>query len=238
MLSFLTLTLAVFATLSAAAPPKPEVCDPAKLPDGWVAGRITAPLIQVTGYQKTNPTIAFRCSGTVVVLDGCSFMVKDFIFGNALQTKWYAGIISLDPVTKQVIRSDDAVNFSAQDVAPVNNQNSSIYSLIRDPIVGYSFNSVNQLRVFDIANQQIVCTADLPNANPLATQSLLVSIASPTAPFGVSATAGLTTTTKVATGTGKASAAGKSVIVDEALGRGFVAVMGVLAAVGVVGVAL
>ncbi|KAJ3105863.1 hypothetical protein HDU96_008399 [Phlyctochytrium bullatum] len=189
-------TLLGFLTVTAYAAPQLDVCDPNKLPAGWTAGKVTAPLVQVSQFQAKNPSIPFQCSGTVVILDGCSvsktnltvegskpFMVKDFTFGGALQTKWYAGIVTIDG-SGNVVASPDAVNFAAQDVAPVAGQNSSVYSLIRDATVGYSFFSINQLRVFDLFNQQIICVAELPYQNPKATNpNSGVAVIPVTAPF-------------------------------------------------------
>ncbi|KAJ3093941.1 hypothetical protein HDU97_008793, partial [Phlyctochytrium planicorne] len=202
------LLVAAALSVNAAIPtPPPQICDEKKLPDGWQPGKVVAPLVQITQFQKLNPAAAFTCSGTVVVLDGCSFMVKDFTFGGALQTQWYAGIVSQEATGIQV--SDEAVHFGSQDVAPILKMNSSVYNLLKDPVVGYSWFSINQLRVFDLANQQVVCTADMPNNNPLATQPQVVDIPKPNGPFVPNGKTGPAATAAVTTGAGAAGSNGK-----------------------------
>ncbi|KAI8852765.1 hypothetical protein BC829DRAFT_383760 [Chytridium lagenaria] len=203
MIVFHTAILLLLLQTIAAAPPSPQLCD------------------VITQYQQKNPSIRFQCSGTVVVLDGCTFMVRDFTFGGALQTQWYAGIVTIDPATSSVTTSDDAVRFAVEDVAPINNLNSSTYSLVRDPSSGYSWSSINQLRVFDLGNQQVVCVANMPNGNPFVTGTPV------TVPFGTAPTAsrGLPVTTTVAVGASGTAGARSGA---EKVGAGILGVFGVV----------
>ncbi|KAI8847043.1 hypothetical protein BC829DRAFT_444908 [Chytridium lagenaria] len=163
------LLLASTASLIAAQANAPQLnlCNPNVLPAGWEPGKVTAPLIQESQFQKLNPAAGLQCSGTVVILDGCTFIVRDFTFGGALQTRWYGGVVGTD-ASGAIVENDLAVNFAAQDVIPSNSLTSQNYTLIRDPVVAYSFLSINQLRVYDLVNEQRICRAELPNQNPRA----------------------------------------------------------------------
>ncbi|KAJ3109528.1 hypothetical protein HDU97_005185 [Phlyctochytrium planicorne] len=138
--------------------PKLNLCKKDVLPDGWVAGKVEAPLIQESSFQQLNGAAQLKCSGTVVILDGCT---------NALQTKWYGGVVGTD-AAGNIVENDLAVNL-AGDVIPSNGMDSQKYSLFTDPSIAYSFFSINEIRVFDVVNQQRVCRAELPNRNPRVT---------------------------------------------------------------------
>lgn len=146
--------------------PATQLCQPNKLPPGWVAGKTTAPLKQVSSSQQLNPTAPIVCSGNVVILDGCNFKVDKFVFSGALQSKWYAGVVGLDK-NGQVSVNQNGVVFVANDVPPSNGGSPS-FTLINKVDVAYSFFSINELRLFDVAQNQLLCVVELPYLNPTA----------------------------------------------------------------------
>ncbi|KAJ3210434.1 hypothetical protein HDU67_005320 [Dinochytrium kinnereticum] len=177
---------------SVTAAPQLNLCNRNVLPAGWVPGRVTAPLVKESEFQAMNGGAALQCSGTVVVLDGCTFMVRNFTFLGAMQTRWYAGVVGKD-AAGNIVENDIAVNFVVGDVIPTNGLDSQNYTLIQEPSVAYSFNSINQLRVFDLVNQQRICRAELPNQNPR---------------VALAGAAGVTTSVALPSGTASVSAVG------------------------------
>ncbi|KAJ3417468.1 hypothetical protein HDV05_003332 [Chytridiales sp. JEL 0842] len=189
------------------AKPKVQMCDPKVLPPGWEPGKVEAPLEQVSQFQALNRNNPLTCTGTVVVLDGCTFMIRNFTFLNALQTRFYAGIVYAD-ATGAKITNQNGVNFVQGDISASNLVDSPPFRLVQDVSVGYSFTSINELRLFDVTQQQVVCVAQLPYDNPFAKNvpagavtSGVFSAAKPGAPAGSgtetgAATASSTVTTK------------------------------------------
>jgi hypothetical protein len=150
------------------AKPKVQVCDPKVLPPGWQAGVTTAPLEQVSEYQTQNSNNKLTCSGTVVVIDGCSFQIRNFTYLNALVSKFYGGIAYADAQGNKV-SNPNGVSFVNQEIGAWNKVDSQIFQLVTSPsYVAYSWFSVNELRIFDTTQQQLVCVAQLPYDNPFA----------------------------------------------------------------------
>ncbi|KAJ3118681.1 hypothetical protein HDU96_010011 [Phlyctochytrium bullatum] len=187
------ITLLAATTAVLAQAPQINQCDKDKLPDGWVAGRVTAELRQISFAQQNNPTAAVTCSGTIVIVDGCS---------NALQSAWYGGVVGLQ--NGQVVENDMAVRFANEDVIPQNGGESRPYTLATTAGAAYSFFSINQIRVFDLTNRQVFCVADLPYQNPRATLSLAAGGAASTA---AGSAAAATTSRAVTSATASATTA-------------------------------
>ncbi|KAI8832087.1 hypothetical protein BJ741DRAFT_615265 [Chytriomyces cf. hyalinus JEL632] len=150
--------LASFATLIAssqlarAALPQVQRCDPQTLPDGWVAGQVTAPLKQVAQYLISDPNKKLVCSGTLVVVDGCTFMIKGFTYTDSNESAWFAGLGD-DP---------DGVKLSADAPTASDNQDTKSFTLIRSIGASYTWKTITQVRLFEMTNQQLICTVDLP----------------------------------------------------------------------------
>ncbi|KAJ1549099.1 hypothetical protein HK405_009783 [Cladochytrium tenue] len=157
-----------------------------------IAGQTSIPLVQVASSQSLNSQNPITCSGTVVIVDGCTFKVVDFVFINALETYWYAGIVGLSS-NGSVSVNQEGVHFVTNPVSASASGNVT-FNLITEADIAYSFFSINELRLFDYTEQELLCTAELPYQNPKAS-----SIAG-----GVSATAGgsvaATTSSKATTG--------------------------------------
>ncbi|KAJ3287855.1 hypothetical protein HDU76_007766 [Blyttiomyces sp. JEL0837] len=174
------------------------------MPPGWVSGQVTAPLKQISFKEVVNNNNPIVCSGTVVIVDGCNFKVQNFNFQGALESKWYGGVVGYNS-TGGIVSNQYAAKVVYLDVPASGGADSGLFTLIQPAgSQSYSFFSFNQLRLFDVAEQQVVCTADLPYQNPNA----------PPPPGGVAAvtpgSGGATATvgTTGATGTGKSSAVG------------------------------
>ncbi|KAJ3248396.1 hypothetical protein HDU77_008132 [Chytriomyces hyalinus] len=149
-------TLIASSQLARAALPQVQRCDPQTLPDGWVAGQVTAPLKQVAQYLISDPNKKLVCSGTLVVLDGCTFMIKGFTYTDSNESAWFAGLGD-DP---------DGVKLSADAPTASDNQDTKSFTLIRSIGGKTTYThppTITQVRLFEMTNQQLICTVDLPS---------------------------------------------------------------------------
>ncbi|KAJ3416147.1 hypothetical protein HDV05_002792 [Chytridiales sp. JEL 0842] len=173
-MKYITLTtaaaaiLATTTTLVSAAPPAVDICSPSKLPPGWAPNAIEVELEQVTSAQIINTQNPIRCSGTIRVIDGCSFLVKNFTLLGPLQPKWYGGIVDKDPVTGAKRSNDQAVTMVDPIVAASNAMDSQPFRLTTTVGASYSWFSINEMRLFDVATNQLLCVAQMPYNNPFA----------------------------------------------------------------------
>ncbi|KAJ3022958.1 UNVERIFIED_CONTAM: hypothetical protein HDU68_008856 [Siphonaria sp. JEL0065] len=158
-----TTFLAAAVLVRADDAPVVDVCKAGSYPAGWSPGKTTAPLVQVSQQQVLNNANPLYCSGTWVLVDGCTFTIKNFTFLNAYQSQWYGGVVGL--VNGQVQVNKNAVNM-VKDSVPQSNAQDATFHLITTPGASYSFFSVNQLRLFDTLQNQVICTVDLPYNNP------------------------------------------------------------------------
>ncbi|KAI9344047.1 hypothetical protein BDR26DRAFT_858067 [Obelidium mucronatum] len=151
--------LAVIVALIASSPvlagnPPQKFCkkDSKSLPYGWVSGQTIGTLKQQSQFLIANTSLDLYCSGSVVVLNDCQFMIKDFTYTDPSTTAWFAGYAN-DPT--------NGVRFAAENVPTSNNANSPTFTLVQVVGAAYAWTSIDQLRLFDTANQQLICTADL-----------------------------------------------------------------------------
>ncbi|KAJ3066316.1 hypothetical protein HDU98_010386 [Podochytrium sp. JEL0797] len=154
-------TIASFA--AAIDAPALNTCSKTSYPPLYHPGVTTEPLVQVTEGQVLNPVNKLFCSGTFLFVDGCTFTIKNFTFLNAYQSHWYGGVVGM--VNGQIESNQNAVNMVAGFVPPSNGMDHT-FNLITTPGASYSFFSINQLRLFDVLQHQLICTIDLPYNNP------------------------------------------------------------------------
>ncbi|KAJ3223095.1 hypothetical protein HDU81_009401 [Chytriomyces hyalinus] len=147
------ITFIASSQIAFAALPQVQRCDPQTLPDGWVAGQVSAPLKQVAQYLISDPNKKLVCSGTLVVVDGCTFMVKGFTYTDSNESAWFAGLGD-DP---------DGVKLSADAPTASDNQDTKPFTLIRSIGASYTWRTITQVRLFEMTNQQLICTVDLPS---------------------------------------------------------------------------
>ncbi|KAI9336828.1 hypothetical protein DFJ73DRAFT_17818 [Zopfochytrium polystomum] len=220
---------AAFLALSMASPaaagpydPVRQVCDKNTLPPGWTPSNINITVKQVADAQTVNTNNKITVSGTFHIIDGCTFKIQNFIFLNALQTKWYAGVVGLDS-SGQVSVNQNGVTFVSA-VVPAQNGGDATFNLITQADIAYSFFSINQLRLFDVQQNELLATVDLPYQNPLASPL----------PGAVSATNGgiasATASTTSGTGTTSKSSAKGSVVVSPTVTGTFTLVAGLVSA--------
>ncbi|KAI8832772.1 hypothetical protein BJ741DRAFT_613671 [Chytriomyces cf. hyalinus JEL632] len=160
----LATALTLFSLVSAQgsdAPPL-NVCSKDKFPDTFKVG-FTVPIVQVAVAQTLNNANPLTCRGTFVFVDGCTFMIKNFTFLNAYESKWYAGVVGT--VNGKVVANQNAITFVEQSVSASDGRDVT-FNLISSPATAYSFFSINQLRLFDLTQKQLICTVDLPYQNP------------------------------------------------------------------------
>ncbi|KAJ3236075.1 hypothetical protein HDU81_011192 [Chytriomyces hyalinus] len=203
MLATLATALTLFSLASAQgsdAPPL-NVCSKDKFPDTFKVG-FTVPIVQVAVAQTLNNANPLTCSGTFVFVDGCTFMIKNFTFLNAYESKWYAGVVGT--VNGKVVANQNAITFVEQSVSASDGRDVT-FNLITSPATAYSFFSINQLRLFDLTQKQLICTVDLPYQNPNNPGSNPAASGAPGA-----ATASNGATAPVATGAGGAASGSNS----------------------------
>ncbi|KAJ3025395.1 UNVERIFIED_CONTAM: hypothetical protein HDU68_007199 [Siphonaria sp. JEL0065] len=149
-----TLTVFVFAAAVIAAAPPIKFCNKKAqaLPYGWTAGQEIGKLQQQSMSLISDVNLDLVCSGTIVVLNDCQFMVKDFTFTDPNTTAWFAGYAN-DPNT--------GVRFAAENVGVSKGGDSPIYNLVAVVGAAYAWTSIDQLRLFDTANQQLIAIANL-----------------------------------------------------------------------------
>jgi hypothetical protein len=112
-----------------------------------VKGPITIPLTKVL---STSP---IEISGSIEIIDGCTFKVTGFTFYNARTARWYGGIGS----------AGDAITLSDATVNPSAGKGEQTFKF-RD-VVGapVSFRDFNQFRLFDEESQVVIATAEVPS---------------------------------------------------------------------------
>ncbi|ORY49496.1 hypothetical protein BCR33DRAFT_713803 [Rhizoclosmatium globosum] len=152
-MQFLATVLAA-SSVVLAVQPQVKFCQKGTLPAGWEPGKVTAPLQQVSQFLIANTAIDLVCSGNIVVLDGCSFMVQGFTYTDPSPSTWYAGLGD-DPT---------GVVFSKDSVGTSNGVDSPVYTLVQVVGAAYAWTSITQLRLYDPANTQLICVANLPAA--------------------------------------------------------------------------
>ncbi|KAJ3230468.1 hypothetical protein HDU78_008300 [Chytriomyces hyalinus] len=146
-------TIIASSQIALAALPQVQRCDPQTLPDGWTPGQVTAPLKQVAQYLISDPNKKLICSGTLVVVDGCTFMIKGFTYTDSNESAWFAGLGD-DP---------EGVKLSADAPTASDNQDTKPFTLIRSIGASYTWKTITQVRLFEMTNQQLICTVDLPS---------------------------------------------------------------------------
>ncbi|KAI8830227.1 hypothetical protein BJ741DRAFT_620872 [Chytriomyces cf. hyalinus JEL632] len=170
------ITILTSTHLALAALPQVQRCDPQQLPDGWVAGQVTAPLKQVAQYLISDPNKKLVCSGTLVVIDGCTFMIKGLTYTDSNESAWFAGLGN----------DGEGIKLSADTPTASDNQDTKPFTLIRSIGASYSWKTINQVRLFEMTNQQLICTADLPSSGSSANNNA-ISPAAVVAPVATSA---------------------------------------------------
>ncbi|KAJ3282516.1 hypothetical protein HDU79_009866 [Rhizoclosmatium sp. JEL0117] len=164
MLRLLVTAVAFLAAVAKADDaPQVDLCQKDVYPSTYVPGKTTAPLIQVSTSQSLNNANPVYCSGTFVFIDGCTFQVKNFTFLNAYGSKWYGGVVA--EVAGKPQENQNAVTF-VSDIVSQSNGGDQTFSLATTPGAAYSFRVVNQLRLFDLTQNQIICKVELPYMNP------------------------------------------------------------------------
>ncbi|KAJ3060055.1 hypothetical protein HDU98_003919 [Podochytrium sp. JEL0797] len=144
MYALLVLYLAAFAVAQKGIPVK--FCQKGTLPSGWQPNQAVGKLNQQSQFLLANTSLDLVCSGTVVVVDGCSFYVQDFTYSDPSTSAWYAGVGS----------GADGVVFSETPVTTSNATDSPTYQLKTVVGAAYAWTSITQLRLFDTANQQLI----------------------------------------------------------------------------------
>ncbi|KAI8619115.1 hypothetical protein BC830DRAFT_1105707, partial [Chytriomyces sp. MP71] len=162
MLTSVTSLLLVLLSTNVHAQVQLDVCDPAKFPSTFTPG-FTQPIVQVAQAQVLNSANPIYCSGTFQFVDGCTFMIKNFTFLNAYQSQWYAGVVGT--VNGKTVANQNGVAFVSDFVNSVNGQDATFH-LIKVPATAYSFFSINELRLFDLTEKEVLCTVELPYNNP------------------------------------------------------------------------
>ncbi|KAJ3017782.1 UNVERIFIED_CONTAM: hypothetical protein HDU68_011487 [Siphonaria sp. JEL0065] len=149
-----TLSLFAFATSIIAAAPPIKFCNKKAqtLPYGWTAGQEIGKLQQQSMALISDVNLDLVCSGTIVVLNDCQFMVKGFTFTDPNTTAWFAGYAN-DPNT--------GVRFASENVAVSKGGDSPIFNLVAVVGAAYAWTSIDQLRLFDTINQQLIAIANL-----------------------------------------------------------------------------
>ncbi|KAI9326506.1 hypothetical protein BDR26DRAFT_877136 [Obelidium mucronatum] len=186
MKNLLTALALVAATVVRAGDaPAVDLCKKDSYPKDWIPGKTSAPLVQVSQQQVLNSANPLYCSGTWVFVDGCTFTIKNFTFLNAYQSQWYGGVVGLVNGVPQ--ENKNAVNM-VKNVVPASNLQDATFNLITTAGASYSFFSVNQLRLFDTLQNQVICTVDLPYNNPNVPGSSTGSTTGSTAGTGATTT--------------------------------------------------
>ncbi|KAJ3232570.1 hypothetical protein HDU78_006974 [Chytriomyces hyalinus] len=165
------ITIIASSQLALAALPQVQRCDPQTLPDGWVAGQVTAPLKQVAQYLISDPNKKLVCSGTLVVIDGCTFMIKGLTYTDSNESAWFAGLGN----------DGEGIKLSADAPTASDNQDTKPFTLIRSIGASYSWKTINQVRLFEMTNQQLICTADLPSTGSSANNAISPAVGAPAA---------------------------------------------------------
>ncbi|KAJ3162868.1 hypothetical protein HK101_000650 [Irineochytrium annulatum] len=179
-------TIGALASLASAQAPTPLICDKKQLPDGWAPG-LTVPLQQVTQGPANAPYV---CSGNIQVIDGCSFMVKNFTFSSSIPAaQWYAGVVGKD-ASGAIVSNPNGVHFANPIIGVSQAMDSVTYTLVTDAGASYSWFSVNELRAFSLNTNVLVCVAEMPYQNPKNT----VTNGTPAKTTGAPAAGGAATT--------------------------------------------
>ncbi|KAJ3321029.1 hypothetical protein HDV06_004688 [Boothiomyces sp. JEL0866] len=119
-------------------------CDPAKSP--YSGKQISVP---ITPTLSQSPIVI---SGNVVIIDGCTFGVTNFIFYNAGESYWIGAV---DNGTVGATLSD-------QFVYPAANPANYNFTLTKKAGAQTNFYMFNQFRLFEINSKTIIATATLP----------------------------------------------------------------------------
>ncbi|KAJ3229795.1 hypothetical protein HDU81_005000 [Chytriomyces hyalinus] len=150
------LTILFSSHLALAALPQVQRCDPQTLPDGWVAGQVTAPLKQVAQYLISDPNKKL-------------FMIKGLTYTDTNESAWFAGLGD----------TGEGIKLSADAPTASDNQDTKPFTLIRSIGASYSWKTVNQVRLFEMTNQQLICTADLPSTGSTANNNAISPAVAP-----------------------------------------------------------
>ncbi|KAJ3248708.1 hypothetical protein HDU77_008033 [Chytriomyces hyalinus] len=152
------ITIIASSQLALAALPQVQRCDPQTLPDGWVAGQVTAPLKQVAQYLISDPNKKL-------------FMIKGLTYTDSNESAWFAGLGN----------DGEGIKLSADAPTASDNQDTKPFTLIRSIGASYSWKTINQVRLFEMTNQQLICTADLPSTGSSANNAISPAVGAPAA---------------------------------------------------------
>ncbi|TPX74272.1 hypothetical protein CcCBS67573_g04453 [Chytriomyces confervae] len=150
------ITIIASSQLALAALPQVQRCDPQTLPDGWVAGQVTAPLKQVAQYLISDPNKKL-------------FMIKGLTYTDSNESAWFAGLGN----------DGEGIKLSADAPTAADNQDTKPFTLIRSIGASYSWKTINQVRLFEMTNQQLICTADLPSTGSSANNAISPAVGAP-----------------------------------------------------------
>jgi hypothetical protein len=134
--------------------------------------------------QKVLTQSPIEVSGSIYIIDGCSFGVRDFKFLNADASYWVGGYKG----------SAEAMTLVTENVTPSAFNTNQTYNLRQDAGAEANFDGFNQFRLFVRNTNLLIATADFPAKGETPTATTKPGSGSSTTASGTKSTA--TTTTK------------------------------------------
>lgn len=126
-------------------------CDSKVYPFANSATKVSAPIVQTASVTKSNSPITI--SGSVDVVDGCTFAVTNFRFLGAGETYWYG---AKKGATDGILLTEDFVY--SGDVA-----SNRTYKFRTTAGAEASYYDFSQFRLFEKYTNTLIAVADLPD---------------------------------------------------------------------------
>jgi hypothetical protein len=92
-----------------------------------------------------------KVSGEVYFIDGCTFGVRNFVFYNARTSRFYGGNKG----------TAEGINLSETVVSSSANPSAQIFSLVKSPGAQTNFNSMNEIRLFEVDTNTLLAVATI-----------------------------------------------------------------------------
>ncbi|KAI8902496.1 hypothetical protein BC833DRAFT_573022 [Globomyces pollinis-pini] len=117
---------------------------------------VSAPLVptSTTALNVNDTMVAVTVSGTIEVVDGCTFSAKNLVVEpSSVRGQWFGGAVG---------STSDGIRLSADPITASSRPSTKEYKFITTAGSWVSYTDFQQFRLYDTVSKAVLATADLP----------------------------------------------------------------------------